>query len=190
MTDFKATGSLGNIQKIALVIFSLAMAILLLVLRGKYDNKLGYNEISRRSIDPGIALSNNKPSIIEFYADWCEACNEMAPSIVELDRLFGGQVNILLLNVDNNKWDYMIEAYDVKGIPQIDFFNSNGIHLAKSIGIKTKPELFEAATAMLEGKDIPNFSGVQDLRISSLSDTKTKGNSALRKNISPRKHFY
>ena len=38
------------------------------------------------SVNPEIAFKNDKPTFLEFYAEWCEVCKEMAQSIFLKDE--------------------------------------------------------------------------------------------------------
>ena len=86
------------------------------------------------SVDPEIALKNNKPTFLEFYAEWCEVCKEMAPKVSALKNEYEKEINFVFLNVDNPKWDNYIRKYEVNGIPQVNLFDKKGNLISTFIG--------------------------------------------------------
>ena len=86
------------------------------------------------SVDPEIAFENNKPTFLEFYAEWCEVCKEMAPKVSTLKEEYEKDINFVFLNVDNQKWDRYIRKFGVNGIPQINLFDRRGNLLSTFIG--------------------------------------------------------
>ena len=86
------------------------------------------------SVDPEIAFKNNKPTFLEFYAEWCEVCKEMAPKVSNLKEEYGNEINFVFLNVDNQKWDNYVRKFDVNGIPQVNLFDRNGNLTSTFIG--------------------------------------------------------
>jgi len=86
------------------------------------------------SVDPEIAFNNKKPTFLEFYAEWCEVCKEMAPKISSLKEEYEKDVNFVFLNVDNQKWSYYIRKFEVNGIPQVNLFDHKGNLISTFIG--------------------------------------------------------
>ena len=78
------------------------------------------------SVNPEIAFKNDKPTFLEFYAEWCEVCKEMAPKVSAIRDEYEKDINFVFLNVDNQKWDNYIRKFDVNGIPQVNLFDRNG----------------------------------------------------------------
>ena len=86
------------------------------------------------SVDPEIAFTNNKPTFLEFYAEWCEVCKEMAPQVSALKDEYDENINFVFLNVDNQKWGNYIQKFAVNGIPQINIFDKKGNLISTFIG--------------------------------------------------------
>ena len=86
------------------------------------------------SVDPEIAFKNNKPTFLEFYAEWCEVCKEMAPKVSILKENYEKDINFVFLNVDNQKWVNYIRKFEVNGIPQINLFDEKGNLISTFIG--------------------------------------------------------
>ncbi|MGB5962637.1 MAG: thioredoxin domain-containing protein [Coleofasciculaceae cyanobacterium] len=82
-------------------------------------------QMSAQATPYQTALSNNKPTLIEFYADWCTSCQALAPSISQFHEKYGSQINFVMLNVDEPQVQQQIQQYQVKGVPQFFFIKSD-----------------------------------------------------------------
>ena len=60
--------------------------------------------LAQTAIPYDVAQTNHRPTLLEFYADWCTACQAMAPAMVDLRQTYGDRVNFVMLNIDNDKW--------------------------------------------------------------------------------------
>ena len=96
------------------------------------------------SVEPEIAFKNNKPTFLEFYAEWCEVCKEMAPKVSALREEYDKEINFVFLNVDNQKWENYIRKFNVNGIPQINLFDREGNLSSTFIGKQEESAIRES----------------------------------------------
>jgi thiol-disulfide isomerase/thioredoxin len=82
-------------------------------------------EMSTQAIPYKTALSNNKPTLIEFYADWCTSCQALAPSISQFHEQYGSQINFVMLNIDEPQVQQQVQQYQVRGVPQLFFIRGD-----------------------------------------------------------------
>ena len=117
-----------NINFKILLVLLIAIAIILLILFRNLFFQSTYllKSFGELSVEPEIAFKNNKPTFLEFYAEWCEVCKEMAPKVSSLKKEYEKEINFVFLNVDNQKWEYYIRKFDVNGIPQVNLFDREG----------------------------------------------------------------
>ena len=151
---------LSIFQKYFLVFLSICLVISLFFIRNSFKANSMLDELAKNSLLPENALSNGKPTVLEFYADWCEACKEMAPDMVDAKRQNANKVDIVLLNVDNSRWNDLIEKYDVNGIPKLAFFDDKGEFRGFSLGVRKYNELNEIFFALINNKELPSFTKV------------------------------
>ena len=151
---------LSIVQKYFLVFLSICLVISLFFIRNGFKANSMLDELAKNSLLPENALSNGKPTVLEFYADWCEACKEMAPDMVDVKRQNANKVDIVLLNVDNSRWNDLIEKYDVNGIPKLAFFDDKGEFRGFSLGVRKYNELNEIFFALINNKELPSFTKV------------------------------
>ena len=101
-------------------------------------------KFGQSSIDPEIAFTNNKPTFLEFYADWCEVCKKMAPQVDDIKNKYEKDINFVFLNVDNPKWEKYIRNFNVNGIPQINIFDNDSNLELTFIGKQEKETIKES----------------------------------------------
>ena len=160
MTRSPESSPLGTTQRWVLVLVAVALALGLVMLRGGIQSESPMEQLARRSLDPQTALSNGRPTLIEFYADWCQVCREMAPAMLELEQSSRERLDVVLVNVDNPRWQDLVDRYDVNGIPQLNLFNAEGEPKGRSLGLRSPEELQILSAALLENEPLPALPGV------------------------------
>ena len=160
MTGTPQSKPLGTAQRWVLVVVAIALAVGLLVLRGGIQSESPMEQLARRSLEPQSALTNGRPTLIEFYADWCQVCREMAPSMLELERNTRDRLDVVLVNVDNPRWQDLVDRYKVNGIPQLNLFNAKGEPRGRSLGLRSPEELQLLGAALLDNQPLPALPGV------------------------------
>lgn len=72
------------------------------------------------------AIANKKPTLIEFYADWCTTCQSMSPILKDLKASHAQEVNFVMINIDYPENNQLIRKYQVTGVPQWNILDSQG----------------------------------------------------------------
>ncbi|MEC4983055.1 MAG: thioredoxin domain-containing protein [Oscillatoria sp. PMC 1068.18] len=99
-------------------------------------------EMAKDTVPYQVAVSNNKPTLIEFYADWCTTCQSLAPTLKSFHQEYGRKVNFVMLNVDDPQWRDVIKKYRVTGVPQLTFLAADRENSKTFIG-KVPQEILE-----------------------------------------------
>tara|TARA_Y100000813_G_scaffold63855_1_gene44943 strand:+ start:270 stop:812 length:543 start_codon:yes stop_codon:yes gene_type:complete len=180
MQSNKQNSILNISQKSILIIFfAIAICSLFLFSNLFFKPTLLLKSFGELSMDPKIAFENNKPTFLEFYAEWCEVCKEMAPKISLLKKEYERDINFVFLNVDNPKWENYIRKFKVNGIPQVNIFDEKGNLKASFIG-KQEENIIQ--------KSLENFNQeVKYVEETSISDL-SRGKEIKKYKVSPRTH--
>ncbi len=109
-------------------------------------------DLVKRAVPYEVAQSNGKPTVLEFYADWCVTCKTMAPTIGKLEDRFRGQINLVMLNVDNPKWAPELDRYRVNGIPHYVFLDQQGEIKGNVIGEQSETIFAANMIALAQGE--------------------------------------
>ncbi|MEO0395803.1 MAG: thioredoxin family protein [Cyanobacteria bacterium P01_A01_bin.137] len=113
------------------------------------------SEMAEVSVPLERAMTNGKPTLMEFYANWCTSCQAMAGDLQQLKTEYQQDVNFVMLNVDNTKWLPEMLHYRVDGIPHFAFLDQTGNDAGAAIGEIPRAVLAENLTALVAGEKLP-----------------------------------
>ena len=133
-----------NLKALLFLIIPIVIISLILYRNLFFQSTFLLKSFGDLSVDPEIAFKNNKPTFLEFYAEWCEVCKEMAPQVSAFKDEYEKDINFVFLNVDNSKWDKYIRKFEVNGIPQVNLFDKTGNLKSTFIGKQDELKLKES----------------------------------------------
>ena len=151
-------GGAGNLG-LALASVALAAALYVAQRTSPVDPLALLRRMEAASPPLPAALQSGKPTMVDFYAPWCESCRDMAPSMAKLERQYDGRVNFVVVNGDDARNAQLVRLFGVDAIPHIALISPTapkGRQLqAVLVGDVPEPVLDADLRALADGEPPP-----------------------------------
>ena len=95
--------------------------------------------VSDTSFDEDV-LQSSEPVLVDFWAEWCMPCKQIAPALEEIASEMGARLTVAKLNIDDNP--STPAKYNVRGIPMLILFKDGEV-VSTKIGAVPKGKIVE-----------------------------------------------
>lgn len=122
--------------------------------KAEFD-KLVYDTTTINENTKNLKFLGEKPVILDFYADWCQPCKMMVPTLEEIAKQYPN-IDIYKINVDEQR--ELSQMFGIRSIPTLLFIPKNSTPQAIN-GAMGKTQLEKII------EDVLLENGIQDAEI-------------------------
>ena len=91
-------------------------------------------------------VASKKPVLIDFFAEWCVPCKNLAPILTQVAKEMGDQVNVIKIDIDKNP--ILAQKLNVISVPTLAIYKEESL-LWRQTGIVPKSQLVKALRAFI-----------------------------------------
>ena len=85
-------------------------------------------------------LSSDVPVLVDFWAEWCGPCKQLAPRVEEAAQQYGEQIKVCKVDIEEHR-DLAVQ-YGIRSIPSLIIFKSGEVS-GVQVGALTQEQLGE-----------------------------------------------